>query len=140
MIPIYAGEDPTLFAFLRCMFADIPKVRAINWNGTILLSRTWTRRREVRTHFFGTPIVQFLNECPYIIQTWTMPVESVAGYLAMHPELPQPICIIVPAGFPDYKDFSNLPFPPRSEIIDSLPKTKIRLPKGVVFRRIRQED
>lgn len=138
MIPIYSGEDPLLLAFLRCVFAHVPKVRAIDWDDTILLSRTPTRGRIMRTRFFGTPTVEFLRECPYIIQTWTGPTESVVGYLAMHPELPKPVCIIIPAGFP-VKDLSRLPLPPGSEVIDDFPETEMRLPKGAVFRRVTEE-
>lgn len=140
MIPIYGGEDPMLHAYLRCLFANVPKMRAIDWDDTILLSRDGNRGRVVRAHFFGTPTLEFLNECPYIVQTWTLPVESVAGYFATHPELPKPICIVVPAGFPDYKDLSRLPLPPGSEVIDDFPETEMRLPKGAVFRRVMQEE
>lgn len=140
MIPIYSGEDPTLHAYLRCLFANVPKVRAIDWDDTILLSRTATRDRVVRTHFFGTPTVKFLKEYPYIIHTWTLPVESVAGYFASRPELPKPVCIVVPAGFPDYKDLSCLPLPSGSEVVNDFPETEMRLPKGAVFRRVTEEE
>lgn len=139
MIPIYAGEDPTLYAYLRCLFADVPKVRSVDWDDTILLSRTATRGRVVRAHFFGTPTVEFLKEYPYIIHTWTLPVESVAGYFASHPELPKPVCIVVPAALLHRMDLSRLPLPMGSEVIDDLPEEEFRLPPGAVFRRVTEE-
>lgn len=84
--------------------------RMIDFDGTITEPGQLTVARQT---ICRRPLVEFLGEEPYVVQTWN-PTEAIAFFTRHRPDLPRPLMIIsapidLSADGPDVgKDFSGL--------------------------------